>query len=257
MHTQRDDNRKRLLIGLGSAAAVIAVLVGALALTSDDDEEPIATEDTSTTTTEAPTTTEATTTTTEATTTTTVPFAVVDPATAVFPNPETSQRFDDPVALVDVFARGPLGFSDPILSAFQQGDARSGEVEVRAFAAGDPTVVLVRQLEDDTWFVIGAETDSIQLASPAAGEAISSPQPLTGQAYAFEGTVGVLLFGPDLAAPIAETFVTGRGDGELGDFAGEVTFTVPDGAELGTLYLTSSGGEDGGTIAAQVVRVRF
>jgi len=235
-----------------------AVVVGALALTSDDDEEPVATEGTSSTTTEAPTTTEATTTTTEETTTTTVPFAVVDPAATVFPNPETSQRFDDPVALVDVFARGPLAFSAPILSAFQQGDARSGEVEVRAFATGDPTVVLVRQLEDDTWFVIGAETESIQLASPAAGEVVSSPQPLTGQAYAFEGTVGVFLFGPDLGAPmIAETFVTGRGDGELGDFTGEVTFTVPDGAEFGTLYLTSSGGEDGGTIAAQVVRVRF
>ncbi len=258
MDIQRDDNRKRLLIGLGSAAAVIAVVVGALALTGDDDEEPVATEGTSTTT-QAPTTTDATTTTTitEETTTTTAPFAVVDPAAAVFPNPETSQRFDDPVALVDVFARGPLGFSDPILSAFQQGDARSGEIEVRAFAAGDPTVVLVRQLEDDTWFVIGAETESIQLASPAAGEAISSPQALAGQAYAFEGTVAVFLFGPDLGAPIAETFVTGRGDGELGDFTGEVTFTVPDGAEFGTLYLTSSGGEDGGTVAAQVVRVRF
>lgn len=256
METQRDDHRKRLLIGLGSAAAVIAVVVGALALTGDD-EEPVATDDSSTTTTEGTTTTESTTTTTEAPTTTTLPFAVVDPATPVFPDPETSQRFDDPVALVDVFARGPLGFSDPIVSAFQQGDTRSGEVEVRSFAAGDPTVVLVRLLEDDTWFVVGAETGSIQMASPAAGDAISSPQPLTGQAYAFEGTVNVYLFADGEVAPIGETFVTGRGDGVLGDFTGELTFTLPAGADFGTLHLVSSGGEDGGTIAAQVVRVRF
>ena len=184
MDAQQDDHRKRLFIGIGAAAAIVAVVVGVLVLNGDDDD-PVATDGTTTT-----TTTESTTTTTTVETTTTVPFQTVDADVAVFPDPTTSRRFDDPVALTTAFATDFLGFSDPVVGAFAQGDGRSGEVEVRGFPQGAPTVVLVRQLEDDTWFVIGATTDAIRLATPASGDTITSPQPLTGMAYAFEGTVG-------------------------------------------------------------------
>ena len=50
--------------------------------------------------------------------------------------------------------------------------------------------------------------------------------------------------------PVAETFVTGRGDGVLGDFTGELTFDDPTGATHGVLVLTSDSGEDGAPIEA-------
>ncbi len=252
MDAQPDRNRKRLLIGVGAAAAIVAVVVAALVLTRDDDD-PVATDGTTTTTTEETTTTTAT----EETTTTTVSFPGVDPDLPVFPDPTTSRRFDDPVALATAFAHDFVGFSDPVVGAFAPGDSRSGEVEVRGFADGAPTIVLVRQLEDDTWFVISATTDSIRLATPEPGATITSPQPLTGMAYAFEGTVAVHLYVDGTQEPIADTFVTGRGDGVLGDFTGELEFEDTTGATHGVLVLTSEGGEDGAPVEASVIRVKL
>jgi hypothetical protein len=252
MNAQQQDSRNRVLIGLGAAACVVAFVLGAVVLTRDD-SGPVATDGT-TSTIEQTTTTEGTTTTAE---TTEPPFQTVDPDLPVFPDPTTSQRFDDPVAVATAFVTDFVGFSDPVVGDFAQGDSRSGEVEVRAFASGAPIVVLVRQLEDDTWFVIGATTDSIQLSTPATGDLLSTPQALVGMAYAFEGTVQVRLFADGTQEPIAETFVTGRGDGVLGDFTGELQFANDTGATHGVLMLYSSGGKDDSAIYASVIRVRF
>jgi hypothetical protein len=250
MDAQPDSNRKRLYVGLGVGALVIAAVVAAVVLTNDDDDEPVSTEETTTT-----TVAETTTTAPEETTTTAPQFQTVDPDVPVFPDPTTSRRFDDPVAVATAFATDLVGFSDPVVGEFQAGDSRSGEVEVRGFAAGAPTTVLVRQLEDDSWWVIGATTDSIRLATPEPGAQITSPQELTGMAYAFEGTVDVRLYVDGTQEPIAETFVTGRGDGVLGDFSGELTFTDTTGATHGVLVLSSAGGEDDAPIEAAAIRV--
>jgi len=254
MQTQTDLNRKRWLIGLGAAAAAVAVVVGFIALADDDDK--VETADTTSTTVEETTTTESTTTTTEATTTTSG-FAVVDPAPAIFPDPATSQRFEDPGALVSTFAREYVGMTDPVIGALMQGDSRSGEVEVRGFPEGAPTTVLVRQLEDDTWFVIGAVTDSIRPATPVQGATVTSPIALTGQAYAFEGTVQVELRADGSVEPIAETFVTGRGDGVLGDYGGELAYDPQPHGTYGTLLYLSEGGEDGAPIQFAATRVQL
>lgn len=252
MDTQRDTNRSRLLLALGSVAAAVAIVVGVIAL-NDDDDRTIDTADTTTTAPEPSTTTS----TSEPSTTTSALPAVVDPGPAVFPDPTSSRRFDDPAAAARAFATDLLGFREPLVGDFMQGDSRSGEVEVRAFAQGNPTTVLVRQLEDDTWFVIGAAVESIRLDTPAQGATIASPQVLEGAAFAFEGTVNVRLFVDGVVEPIAETFVTGRGDGELGDFAGELAFDLPAGAQHGVLVLSEASGEDGSTVAATVIRVHF
>lgn len=252
METERAANRNRWLYALGGAAAAVIVVVGVLALNDDDDADPVVTEDTTTTTTES------TTTTTEATTTTTEALpAAVDPAVPIFPDPATSRRFDAPEALVQTFVTEVVGMTTPTVGPFQQGDSRSGEIEVRAFAGQtDPTVVLVRQLEDDTWFVIGATHASIQPAEPEAGATVSSPQALTGQAYAFEGTVGVRMLADGAVEPVGTTFVTGRGDGVLGDYSGQIEFD-PAGAQHGALLYTSEGGEDGAPIAFVAHRIHF
>jgi hypothetical protein len=248
MDAQRSDNRKRVLLGLGAAAAVAAIVIGAVVLT-DDDDEPVSSEGTTTTS-------ESTTTTTESTTTTTVAFPTVDPGVPVYPDPTTSQRFDDPVAAAQSFATW-AGYTQPIVGEFQQGDARSGEVEVRAFEGGAPSVVLVRQLEDDAWYVIGSTTESIQLATPEPGATISSPQELAGQGHAFEGTIAVRLFADGVQEPIAETFVTGRGDGVLGDFSGQLEFANDTGATHGVLVMHGTSGEDGGATDVLAIRVRL
>ena len=253
MDAQRSDNRKRLLLGLGAAAAVVAIAIGVVAL-NDDDDEGVSSE--GTTTTESTTTTEGTTTTTEGTTTTTTTFQGVDPDVPLYPDPTTSQRFSDPESAARAFA-GFVGYTEPVVGEFQQGDARSGEIELRSFAQGAPTVVLLRQLEDDAWYVIGVSTDSIRLTTPAIGDTLTSPQPLAGQAYAYEGNVQVRLYADGVQEPIGTTYVTGRGDGVLGEFTGEIEFTNPTGATHGVLVLNGTSGEDGSPVDVSAIRVRL
>ena len=57
----------------------------------------------------------------------------------------------------------------------------------------------------------------------------------------------VRLYADGVQEPIGETFVTGRGDGVLGDFTGEIEFTNDTGATHGVLVLNSASGEDGAT----------
>jgi hypothetical protein len=250
MDAERATNRNRWLIGIGSVAAVAAVIVGVLALTDDDDPEVDTVGTTTTSSTESTTTSEVT------TTTVTVP-AQVDPAVPVFPDATAGRRFDDPVVVASTFATEVLGFRDPVVGDYAAGDSRSGEVEVRSFAQGRPTVIIVRQLEDDHWYVLAAVAENIRLDVPAAGATLSSPQPLEGAASAFEGTVNVLLYADGEADPVGETFVTGSGDAALGDFSGELEFSVPAGVEHGVLVLLEASAEDGRTVAATAIRVHF
>lgn len=249
MDAQRSTNRNRLLLAVAATAAAVAIVVGVLALTDEDTVDTAGTTTTEATTSSSTSTTEA--------TTTTLPSAGVDASVPVFPDATSSRRFDDPVALAQTFATEVLGFVDPVMGELAQGDSRSGEVEVRGFAEGRPTVVLVRQLEDDTWFVIGAVVESIRLDVPEQGATLTSPQALEGAAMAFEGHVAVRLYVDGDPEPVAETFVTGRGDGVMGDFAGELVFDVPDGVAHGVLVLFEPSAKDGSTIAATVIRVHF
>jgi hypothetical protein len=252
VETEQTSQQKRILIVLGALLAVVALVLGIVVLTGDDDDPSESTTTSSSTT----SSTEATTTTTAATTTTTVDPAEAD--AALFPDLGTSERYDDPEGAAAAFATDVLGFdTDVIVGGFQAGDSRSGEVELRSFAQSEPTVVLLRQLAGDDWFVIGVTTASIQLGTPIPNARITSPQPLLGQAYAFEGQVDVTLYVGGQRAPLATTFVTGGGTGELVNFTGELTFDAPDDATRGVLVLSSASAEDSFTMAATAIRVRF
>ena len=244
------NNQRRVLIGLGAAAAIVGLVLAVLALTGDDDDVS----SDATTTTEATTTSE-TTSSTEGTTTSA--FQGVDPDVPIYPDPTTSQRFTDPDAAARAFATDFIGYSSPVFGAFEQGDGRSGEIEVRSGPDAAPSVVLLRQLEDDAWYVVGVTTDSIRLTTPKVGDTLTSPQPLKGQAYAFEGTVNVLLYADGVQEPIGETTVTGRGDGVLGDFSGEIGFTNDTGATNGVLVLLSRSEKDGAPVEMTAIRVRL
>lgn len=243
-----------LIVALVVAVVVITGLVAALVWPRDgDDDTATAPTSTGTPTTAAPTTVA----TTAPPTTAAPPGPVPDgAATAVFPDPSTSRRFDDPVAAARAFAVDFVGFTDPVLGELLQGDPRSGEVEVRPTATGPATTVFVRQLGPyGTWWVLGSATLDITLDTPAAGDAITSPAAVTGTALAFEGHVAVEVRQDGAREPIGTGFVTGGGD-VARPFSGEVTFTPPT-AERGALVLLTTGDEDARVWQAVVTRVAF
>jgi hypothetical protein len=174
----------------------------------------------------------------------------------VWPDPSHSQRFEDPVAAARSFAVDLVGFTDPVVGEFRQGDARSGEVEVRPTPTGPVTTVLVRQLGgDDTWWVLGSTTPNIEVDQPTGGEQIGSPVRLAGRANAYEGNVNVQIVTYGQVEPLVESYVTGM-MGELGPFEREVEFPNP-GSGRGAVLFRTFNEENGSVWEAAVVRVSF
>jgi len=188
-----------------SIAALTAVALLAVAACGDDDDE-----------TEATTTTSSTTSTTaaESTTTTTEPAGLEQPAIW----PAADVVFDTPGAAAEDFVREVLGVP-PVLGEFQQGDVRSGEVEVHSPGEGEaPTTVvrsrlLLRQLgPDDGWFVVGAVNDNASITTPATGaEVPAGPLTVSGRARGFEANVVVRAFVAGAAAAELDQQVTTGG----------------------------------------------
>jgi hypothetical protein len=254
MEAQRSDrNQKRLLIGLSAVATIVAVVLGAVVLAGDEDKKVDVADGTTSSTT--PTTVATTTTTGGPTTTTLVP---VDPSMPLFPVPTNGLRYDDPVEVAKDFAIELVGFQAPIVGEFQQGDSRSGEVPIKAKSNGTVTNVLVRQLEDDHWWVIGATTDDIVLTSPERGDTVTSPVRLKGESIAFEAVVNVTIYA-DAAKKlvVGEGFVMGGGT-EMAPFDGTVEYDLQgSGAEWGVIILVERSAEDGFPRNATAVRVHF
>ena len=226
------------------AVALVAVIVVAVAVTGDDD---------------GPTTTASTTTSGPASTRpgSTDPVPPDEIALAVWPDAGGDVRYDDPVVAALAFATDFVGFTAPVAGEFRQGDARSGEVDVRPGADGPATTVLVRQVTpDDTWWVLGSTTANIVLESPEALASITSPVPLSGRSSAFEATVQVELRVDGRRPAHAAGFVMGGGGPELEPFQGSLAFDPP-GVGAGALVLFTDSAEDGSIREATVIRVRF
>ena len=153
------------------------------------------------------------------------------------------------------FATDFVGFVDPVVGEFRQGDTQSGEVPVQATTTGPTTTVLVRRL-GDSWYVLGSSTPNIELTAPAARSAIASPVRLQGTSTAFEATVNVQVRADDVAAPIATGIVMGGANGEMGPFDGTIVFTRPA-SDAGALVLLTTSPENGNVSEATVVRVDF
>jgi hypothetical protein len=254
----RDRSRRWLFAALATAIAVIAALIAVIAW--PDDGEDMATTEPSTTVTTAPTTAPPTTaapTTAPPTTAapTTAPPAV-DTTTAVFPSGAGAPRFDDPVEVARAFAVDYVGFTDPVVGPYRAGDARSGEVEVRAKANGAPTTVMVRRLgTDGSWWVIGAATANIAVTSPETGEVIGNPVTVTGSALTWEGNVKGEIRQDGTRAPLGTGVFTGGGDA-MRPFAGSIAYSPPT-QPYGALVMLSYSAEDGRVWEASVLRVAF
>ena len=231
--------RWRVLLAIALAAAMVAL---AVVFTGDDGVDVV-----------SPPTSQATAASTAAPST--LPSGV-DRSTAVWPSADATERFSDPVAAARAFAVTFLRFEAPLVGPFQQGDSRSGEVQIRPLANGPVTTVLLRQLTgEDVWSVLGAATAEIEVTEPEAGEEVGSPVHITGRARAFEGTVQVEVRQDGDLQPIGKGFVTGGGD-VMRPFDGEVAFSTPR-AALGALVLFTQSAENGHVWQASVLRVRL
>ena len=222
------------------AAVVVAAASLFVVLSGDDADDDVAT---------APTTEPA-----AATDGTTAPGPDISEVT-VYPPIDSTVRFDDPVGAAEAFATDFLGFSDPIVGELREGDARSGEVGVQPTADGPETTVLVRQLEDQTWWVIGATTETITVTNPESLETVSSPLVVEGDALAFEGTVEVTLWADGGKQPLATGVGTGGGS-EMSPYEVELVFDPPDGL-LGSIVVRSYSAEDGSVWMATALPVYF
>jgi len=240
-----------LIVALAVAVAVIAALVAVILWPDDSDD--VTTEPT-TTTTELP----ATTATTPSTTAAPPTVAPVDTSTAVFPyeTGDVRVRYFDPVEAAQAFAVEFVGFTDPLVGEFMQGDARSGEVQVRPTADGPVTTVFIRQLgTDGSWWILGSATEHITADAPGPGDAITSPVTVSGSALAFEGTVLVEVREDGAREPLGRGYVTGGGD-EMRPFSGQVSFS-PASADYGAMVFLTQSERYGEIWEAAVYRVRF
>lgn len=237
-----------------TAVSTTVLLLGACG--SDDPSETSTTGEESTTTSEAPTSSSSTTANPSSSTTSSVGTSPeVDTSIAVFPSATGSLRFDDPVEAAAAFATDYVGFVSPEVGDLREGDARSGEVDVRPSPEGPVTTVLVREL-DDSWWVLGSATANIVVAEPAPLASAASPLALAGTSTAFEATVDVRVREDGSTMPIGESFVMGGANGTMGPFTGTVTFEAPS-TGAGAVLFTTSSMESGDVWEATVVRVRF
>jgi hypothetical protein len=189
--------------------------------------------------------------------TTTIALSVDDRAFVVWPFPNSSVRYTDPVAAATSFAVELVGFVSPVVGTFREGDGRSGEVVVRPSATGPMTTVLVRRFgSDGSWWVIGSVAANIEVTMPVPQSAIDDPLQMAGRSRAFEGTVSVDVVVDGSTARIGSGFVTGASGPDLGPFTGSMRFSSPKGGWGSVIFFTRSM-ENGRIGEASTVRVGF
>jgi len=187
-------------------------------------------------------------------TTTTIP---TQPSTAIWPLASTSTRFATPMLAAQTFALDYLGFTNPVVEPFQQGDTRSGEVPVRSSLSGVRTTILVRQVtSDDTWWVIGAVSPNILLSAPSALQVITSPVHLVGTSTAYEGVVNVEIRQDANLVPLVRTTVMGGSMGVMGPFSTTLAYKTPT-SSSGAIVMYTRSAKDGSVLEASVLRVAF
>lgn len=263
-----DGKKKWLPIALAVAAFAVLAVIVVLLLTGGDDDESADTVAPGVTTTVPETTvpettvpetttstTEATTTTsTEVTTTTTAPDPV-DRRFVVWPPEGSGVSFTDPVLAARAFATEFIGFENPIVSQFNANDSQTGEVEIRSVDGGTPTIVFMSTYGTPNWYVLGAVNANIIVDSPKAGDTITSPVRLAGEAFAFEGVINVQILADGDDTPLFEDSVVGGGS-ELLPF--DATFDWPNpGSGAGSVVFRFLGPREGEVVDATVVRVLF
>lgn len=242
MTSMRTSGDPRVVLAVVAfATVVLAGTVAVVVAGSDDDESPAVS---TTSTTSRPTS------------TTSQGVSDAEAATIVWPDPAGSLTYDAPMDAARAFAEEFIGFDDPVTGEFQQGDRRSGEVEIRPVREGPVSTVIVRMMRNDRWYVIGATSPELELDIPTAGSAIDHPLQVAGRARGFQAQVRVTVYRRGATTPLGAGSVAAGGTSELGPFAGAIPWDNPGGG-WGSVVLTTAGGPDGATWAAMAIPVGF
>ena len=182
-----------------------------------------------------------TTTTTEAATSTT---AVRLEQPAVWPAADVV--FETPEEAASDFVSQVLGVP-PTLGGFQQGDNRSGEIELLSPGEGGGarvvrSVLLLRQLgPDDGWFVLAAIGDPTSISAPEAGDDVpAGPTTVRGQGRGFEGSLVVSALRAGEPEPLDDAVTQGGAMADPLPF--EVTLDLSDARPGDTVVLLVRGG---------------
>ena len=209
------------------------------------------------------------------------------PVGAVFPGiwPFTSQAemddylsgadrtFTSPLETARLFGARYLGMVNPATFGSPTPVA-GGRVEVElGFTTGEggtpivdprPTMsvfLLAGDADGDQgpWTVVAATSPQIVVSSPAALDRVTSPVAVRGEAATFEGNVLVEVRADGMLAGVnlGQAPVTGRGDGVLGPFAGDIPFATPSKPAGAMVFQEKSAADGVGVIRATVVRVAF
>lgn len=253
------DEAKKFLAGAVVLVVIVAAVLAGAFLLDRDDEDELGTG--GPTTTAGPTTTEA------PTTTTSAPETEISGIWPVW-NEESlesathNERYSDPRLTAEDFGRVYLGMASPVIGEVREEEPRAVEVDLRPNERASITTTLdLRQLgdrDDSPWTVVAAQTEQIVVDEPAAFAEISSPVHVSGRALAFEGHVNVEVRagGQEFGEALGEGFVTGSGVPPPGPFEGDIEFEeVP--AQHGAIVFYEPSAEDGSTLAATVIQIRF
>ncbi len=194
--------------------------------------------------------------------TTAVPDTAVGLAQpAVWPGSDVAP--DTPEEAATAFVEDLLGVP-AVLGPFQQGDARSGEIEVGLRTEDGRgsdqvrTTLLLRQLAPtEGWYVIAAVSEGMAITSPTIEDSPSGEVVVAGSGRGFEGTVVVQVVIPGVAEPVAEAIAAGGSMGELEPW--EVTLDLSEVAPGTVVGIVAKGGvgleTDPGEVAALPVVV--
>lgn len=252
------ERRRRVgTVASASVAAVVVIALTVTALVRENGEriDVVGEGPRSTTTIEVTTTT--------TTSTSLAPSAGADPASVdgIYPDRTAYDRdgeaaYADPKSTAIAFATDYLGMASPVV-ADAAGPGERWTVRPNARASVTTTLELAQVGDGGPWTVTSAATPGIVVTAPARLALVASPVTVRGSAHAFEGHVGVEVRedGMRKDSSLGTTFVTGGGD-QLVPFSGKVTFDAPA-KGAGAVVLIEPSAEDGSTLAATVVRVRF
>jgi hypothetical protein len=244
--------RRRRLVALGSAAALLTVAAAVALPRLDDlrgtvDMAPADRDETPSTpppSTSPPSTSDATT-----------PSTTVTPAPApsaldqaLWPDPDV-QRFTDPSEAARSFVEDYLGIADPPLSEFRADGQSDGAIDV--FGRGENgqtlervvTTIVLRRLDAEHWFVIAAVSQDVTIDSPRPDGTLSSPVTVTGQGRGYEGTVIVSLRERFASDTLAERPTIAGCCETLEPYSVELSFQPPTTSAGVILAGTDSGGE--------------
>jgi hypothetical protein len=173
------------------------------------------------------------------------------------------------VATARAFLAREFGMTDMVAGPFRFTGARAGEVGFRhKFGEGrrllpqtGPYAVVVQlQRLPAGWWVLGVSGRSIQVASPARLQPISSPLTVSGKAEVYEGSLyfKVTQDRPGRDLLLGEGLVDGSASTQPGGFLGQIRFRQPVSAAPGwAIFYDAAADGSNGIIQAAMVRVQF